>query len=112
MGHKRTIRPNARKLNALFSQREKMPWTTFSRKVKSAQREFMGEPDDIKPGRTEFHEYPSSCICKKPLNFSLPDNKRITTNASSYGHNEGVNSRDNDASSSLEEKEDDDFLAD
>ncbi|KAK1408083.1 hypothetical protein QVD17_39716 [Tagetes erecta] len=88
MGHKRTIRPNARKLSALFLQREKMPWDIFSSKVKSAQRGFMGEPDDIKPGRADFHEYPSSCICKKPFNFSHHDNQRTTNNASSYGHNE------------------------
>ncbi|KAF5795799.1 putative GDP-fucose protein O-fucosyltransferase [Helianthus annuus] len=111
MGHKRTIRPNARKLSALFLQRENMPWTTFSKKVKSAQRGFMGEPDDMKPG-LNFHEYPSSCICKKSFNYSHPDNKRMTNNASSYGHKEGVNSRDNDASSSLAEKEDVDFLVD
>ncbi|MFS7962459.1 putative GDP-fucose protein O-fucosyltransferase [Helianthus anomalus] len=111
MGHKRTIRPNARKLSALFLQRESMPWTTFSKKVKSAQRGFMGEPDDMKPG-LNFHEYPSSCICKKSFNYSHPDNKRMTNNASSYGHKEGVNSRDNDASSSLADKEDVDFLVD
>ncbi|KAM0043719.1 putative GDP-fucose protein O-fucosyltransferase [Helianthus debilis subsp. tardiflorus] len=111
MGHKRTIRPNARKLSALFLQRENMLWTTFSKKVKSAQRGFMGEPDDMKPG-LNFHEYPSSCICKKSFNYSHPDNKRMTNNASSYGHEEGVNSRDNDASSSLAEKEDVDFLVD
>ncbi|CAH1419304.1 unnamed protein product [Lactuca virosa] len=35
MGHKITIRPNA-KLSALFLQREKMSWGSFSSKVKSA----------------------------------------------------------------------------
>ncbi|KAD5508056.1 hypothetical protein E3N88_15759 [Mikania micrantha] len=112
MGHKRTIRPNARKLSALFLQREKMPWTTFSSKVKSAQRGFMGEPDEMKPGRADFHEYPSSCICKKPFIFSHVDNQRTINNASLNEHNEDVNSRDNDASSSLEQNEDDEFLAD
>ncbi|KAD5508054.1 hypothetical protein E3N88_15757 [Mikania micrantha] len=112
MGHKRTIRPNARKLSALFLQREKMPWATFSSKVKSAQRGFMGEPDEMKPGRADFHEYPSSCICKKPFIFSHVDNQRTKNNASLYEHNEDVNSRDNDASSSLEQNEDDEFLAD
>ncbi|KAK9075712.1 hypothetical protein SSX86_004041 [Deinandra increscens subsp. villosa] len=112
MGHKRTIRPNARKLSALFLQREKMPWTTFSSRVKSAQRGYMGEPDEMKPGHMDFHEYPSSCICKKPFNFSHLDNHRTTNDASSYGHNEGVNNRDSDTSSSLEENEDDDILLD
>ncbi|XP_054808211.1 O-fucosyltransferase 29-like [Prosopis cineraria] len=67
MGHKRTIRPNAKKLSALFLARDKMDWDTFSRKVKISQRGFMGEPDEVRPGRGEFHEYPSSCICEKPL---------------------------------------------
>ncbi|KAL6007804.1 O-fucosyltransferase 29 [Asimina triloba] len=65
MGHKRTIRPNSKRLSSLFQAREKMDWETFSKKVKSCQRGFMGEPDD-RTGRGEFHEYPSSCICQKP----------------------------------------------
>ncbi|KAK4338238.1 hypothetical protein RND71_042725 [Anisodus tanguticus] len=75
MGHKRTIRPNAKRLSALFMARDKMNWATFSRKVKSCQRGFMGEPEEMRPGRGEFHEFPSSCICKKPFNFSNVINK-------------------------------------
>lgn len=30
----------------------------------------MGEPDEMRPGRGEFHEYPASCICQKPANYS------------------------------------------
>lgn len=70
MGHKRTIRPNAKRLSALFMARDKMDWATFSRKVKSCQRGFMGEPEEMKPGRGDFHEFPSSCICKRPFSFS------------------------------------------
>ncbi|KAF8019379.1 hypothetical protein BT93_G0145 [Corymbia citriodora subsp. variegata] len=65
MGHKRTIRPNAKKLSTLFMARNQMDWDTFSKKVKSYQRGFMGEPDELRLGRGEFHEYPSSCICEK-----------------------------------------------
>ncbi|KAJ8436330.1 hypothetical protein Cgig2_005254 [Carnegiea gigantea] len=65
MGHKRTIKPNAKRLSALFMAREKMEWNTFAKKVKSAQRGFMGEPDELKPGRGDFHEFPAACICKK-----------------------------------------------
>ncbi|KAK2409818.1 O-fucosyltransferase family protein [Trifolium repens] len=67
MGHKRTIRPNAKKLSALLMARHEMDWDTFSRKVKACQRGFMGEPDEMKPGRGEFHEYPNGCICEKPF---------------------------------------------
>lgn len=67
MGHKRTIRPNAKKLSALFMARHRMEWDSFARKVKACQRGFMGEPNEMKPGRAEFHEYPSTCICEKPF---------------------------------------------
>ncbi|KAL7167227.1 hypothetical protein ACSBR2_037823 [Camellia fascicularis] len=70
MGHKRTIRPNAKKLSSLFMARDKMDWDTFARKVKSCQRGFMGEPEEVRPGRDEFIEYPSSCICQKPVRYS------------------------------------------
>lgn len=50
--------------------RDKMEWDTFARKVKACQRGFMGEPDEMRPGRGEFHEYPSSCICQKPFSNS------------------------------------------
>ncbi|GFP81767.1 uncharacterized protein at1g04910 [Phtheirospermum japonicum] len=70
MGHKRTIRPNAKRLSALFATRDKMEWNTFSRKVKSCQRGFMGEPEEMRPGRGEFHEYPSACVCQKPSKYS------------------------------------------
>nr|GMC80938.1 O-fucosyltransferase 29-like [Ipomoea batatas] len=74
MGHKRTIRPNAKRLSALFMKREKMDWDTFASKVKSYQRGFMGEPDEMRPGRGEFHEYPALCICQKPFRYSSARN--------------------------------------
>ncbi|KAI4327132.1 hypothetical protein L6164_019631 [Bauhinia variegata] len=67
MGHKRTIRPNAKKLSALFMERHHMDWDMFTRKVKASQRGFMGEPDEMRPGRGEFHEYPYACVCEKPF---------------------------------------------
>ncbi|KAG8100962.1 hypothetical protein GUJ93_ZPchr0294g2704 [Zizania palustris] len=72
MGHKRTIRPNAKKLNLLFQRRNQMGWDIFSRKVKKVQRGLMGEPDDFRPGKDDFHEFPSSCICQRiPVNRSV-----------------------------------------
>lgn len=67
MGHKRTIRPNAKRLSALFMSRHKMHWDTFAKKVKASQRGFMGEPDEMRLGRGDFHEFPNSCICEKPF---------------------------------------------
>lgn len=64
MGHKVTIRPNAKKLYKLFTNRHTMTWDDFSSKVRTYQTGFMGEPDEVKPGEGEFHENPSSCICR------------------------------------------------
>ncbi|KAJ3692863.1 hypothetical protein LUZ60_011958 [Juncus effusus] len=90
-GHKRTIRPNGKKLYSLFMNRANMTWDTFASKVKIYQRGFMGEPKEIRPGRGEFHENPSTCICENPdLNsrkvdvISREDNKK--------GNNLGSNS--------------------
>lgn len=69
MGHKRTIRPNAKRLSAIFMERDQMGWDTFAEKVKLCQRGFMGEPEEMRPGRGEFHEYPASCICKRPVKY-------------------------------------------
>ncbi|XP_076933399.1 O-fucosyltransferase 29-like [Bidens hawaiensis] len=96
MGHKRTIRPNAKKLNALFLKREKMSWESFAKKVKAAQQGFLGEPNELKMSRGEFLEFPSTCICKKPFKFSDLDknhlkNQTLTSSPeaeSEYGRNE------------------------
>ncbi|KAI4389631.1 hypothetical protein MLD38_001837 [Melastoma candidum] len=63
-GHKPTIRPNAKKLYRLFPSRNNMTWEAFASRVRSYQRHFMGEPMDVRPGRGEFHENPSTCICE------------------------------------------------
>ncbi|XP_074555764.1 LOW QUALITY PROTEIN: O-fucosyltransferase 16-like [Curcuma longa] len=62
-GHKRTIRPNAKKLYSLFLNRANISWDEFALKVHTHQRGFMGEPKEVRPGRGEFHENPSTCIC-------------------------------------------------
>ncbi|PUZ48452.1 hypothetical protein GQ55_7G246000 [Panicum hallii var. hallii] len=64
-GHRRTIRPNAKKLYSLFLNRTSMSWDTFASKVLTTQKGFMGEPNEIKLGRGEFHEHPMDCICAK-----------------------------------------------
>eukprot|EP00249_Psilotum_nudum_P019338 c27201_g1_i1 orf=308-2065(-) len=63
-GHKRTIRPNAKKLGSIFLARPNMTWDMFSLKVRAAQKGFMGEPDEIRPGRGDFFENPAACICE------------------------------------------------
>ncbi|TYI33915.1 hypothetical protein ES332_A04G167900v1 [Gossypium tomentosum] len=63
-GHKPTIRPNARKLYKLFLDRNNMTWEEFSSRVRTYQIGFMGEPNEMKPGKGEFHENPDSCLCQ------------------------------------------------
>lgn len=36
----------------------------FSSRVHTFQRGFMGDPKEVRPGRGEFHENPSTCICE------------------------------------------------
>jgi hypothetical protein len=64
-GHRRTIRPDTKKLYSLFLNRTSMSWDTFASKVRTFQKGFMGEPNEIKLGRGEFHEHPVDCICAK-----------------------------------------------
>ncbi|XVF45662.1 hypothetical protein PTKIN_Ptkin02bG0225100 [Pterospermum kingtungense] len=63
-GHKPTIRPNAKKLSKLFLDRNNMTWEEFASNVRTQQIGYMGEPNEVKPGRGEFHENPHSCICQ------------------------------------------------
>nr|XP_017253478.1 PREDICTED: uncharacterized protein LOC108223642 [Daucus carota subsp. sativus]XP_017253479.1 PREDICTED: uncharacterized protein LOC108223642 [Daucus carota subsp. sativus] len=63
-GHKPTIRPNNKKLSMLFMNRENMTWDEFASGVRKRQKGFMGEPKELSPGKGEFHENPSTCICE------------------------------------------------
>ncbi|KAJ9550200.1 hypothetical protein OSB04_014245 [Centaurea solstitialis] len=63
-GHKPTIRPNAKKLWHLFADRNNMTWEEFATATRDYQVGFMGQPNEVKPGRGEFHENPVACICE------------------------------------------------
>ncbi|XP_028778862.1 protein ROOT HAIR SPECIFIC 17-like isoform X2 [Neltuma alba] len=64
LGHKPTIRPNAKKLYRLFMNKNIMTWEEFASRVRTYQVGFMGEPNELNPGTGEFHENPSTCICQ------------------------------------------------
>lgn len=87
-GHKPTIRPNAKKLYRLFLTRNNMTWEEFASRVRTDQIGFMGEPNEVKPGRGEFHENPASCICEKSKakakarEFLTPQNQTHSRNKS------------------------------
>ncbi|KAK4437567.1 O-fucosyltransferase 6 [Sesamum alatum] len=63
-GHKPTIRPNSKKLYRLFLERDNMTWEAFASQVRNVQIGFMGEPNEVKPGKGGFHEHPLACICE------------------------------------------------
>lgn len=50
-----------------------MTWEEFASRVRTFQIGFMGEPNEVRPGRGEFHENPSSCICEYPEASSRED---------------------------------------
>ncbi|KAE9617273.1 putative GDP-fucose protein O-fucosyltransferase [Lupinus albus] len=112
-GHKPTIRPNAKKLYRLFLSRSNLTWEVFASSVRTFQRGFMGEPKEVRPGRSGFHENPSTCICEDsvakversslPRKYGnhIPTKKNIT--------NDGP---DVDDESEWPDMEDDDDLSD
>ncbi|ONK72973.1 uncharacterized protein A4U43_C04F25600 [Asparagus officinalis] len=87
-GHKRTIRPNAKKLGSLFMNRTQMTWDVFASKVRSVQKGFMGDPNEIRPGRGEFHENPSACLCEKGKDHGL---EILTKAGNKNGHDNLIN---------------------
>ncbi|KAE8693890.1 hypothetical protein F3Y22_tig00110788pilonHSYRG00048 [Hibiscus syriacus] len=95
MGHKRTIRPNAKRLSPLLMERDQMDWDTFAEKVRAVQRGFMGEPDEMRAGRGEFHEYPYSCICEKPAS-DTDGNKSGDHRLQQFIENQGSRKRSNE----------------
>ncbi|PON90444.1 O-fucosyltransferase [Trema orientale] len=72
-GHKPTIRPNAKKLYRLFLSKDNMTWEAFTSRVRTFQRGFMGEPNEVRPGRGEFHENPATCICEDSVPKEIRD---------------------------------------
>lgn len=66
-----------------------MSWDAFSSKVHMFQKGFMGEPKELRPGRGEFHENPSTCICEKTdhktITKSNPQNEQGSSNGTEGG---------------------------
>lgn len=63
-----------------------MTWEAFASKVRTNQRGFVGEPNEVRPGRGEFHENPSTCICENPK-----------TKATDSGHHSELKAGSNNA---------------
>ncbi|XP_061344095.1 protein ROOT HAIR SPECIFIC 17-like [Gastrolobium bilobum] len=93
-GHKPTIRPNGKKLNRLFMNKNNMTWEEFASRVRTSQVGFMGEPNELKPGRGEFHENPTSCICQNSeseVKIEVLSNPQIQTRDSHEGDSKTEN---------------------
>ncbi|XP_034929345.1 O-fucosyltransferase 6 isoform X1 [Populus alba] len=88
-GHKPTIRPNAKKLYKLFMSRHNKTWEEFASRVRTHQIGFMGEPNEVKPGRGEFHENPSSCICEDSAAKARAGLTLTPQNLLDEGHKDG-----------------------
>lgn len=59
------LRPNGRKLSPLFTNRINMTWEESALNIRTYQLGLMGEPNEVRPpGKGEFHENPSACICE------------------------------------------------
>ncbi|OIW16464.1 hypothetical protein TanjilG_19180 [Lupinus angustifolius] len=103
MGHKPTIRPNAKKLNRLLMNKNNITWEEFASGVRTCQVGFMGEPNELRPGSGEFHENPSACICHNSelktlsLGISIPQNHTLEN------MNNNNNNKDIEEQSSEEE---------
>lgn len=78
----------------------------------------MGEPDEMRAGRGEFHEFPYSCICEKPAsdiftagNYGGGDGNHHQSQQ--FKENEGLRGRSNEEEEPvLGAKEDEDVFPD
>lgn len=85
-GHKRTIRSNAKQLGSLFLAKKNMTWNAFTARLRKLQKGFMGEPNEMRPGRGQFFENPAACICQTAkAKHSLKDLQE-TNKAYPYAH--------------------------
>lgn len=91
-----------------------MSWDAFSSKVHMAQKGFMGEPKELRPGRGEFHENPSTCICENtdPKTPTKPNRrseggKAITEPTIANHTNEELGGSSEEEDDTSVEKEDD-----
>eukprot|EP00270_Netrium_digitus_P014438 TRINITY_DN4903_c0_g1_i1.p1 TRINITY_DN4903_c0_g1~~TRINITY_DN4903_c0_g1_i1.p1 ORF type:complete len:243 (-),score=57.69 TRINITY_DN4903_c0_g1_i1:57-740(-) len=68
LGHRRTIRPNKKKIALLMMQREQMTRSEFTLRVQMAQKGFMGDP--LENLGLPFFENPQACFCSTLMNAS------------------------------------------
>lgn len=79
-----------------------MTWEEFASRVRTHQIGFMGEPKEMKPGRGDFHENPSPCICESSEN-------KANNNGSLYNNNMAVQELDEFTDEQLNNEEEQDW---
>lgn len=67
-----------------------MSWDTFASKVQTFQKGFMGEPNEIKLGRGEFHEHPVDCICAKSKEKNVQSRPHLVKGAGEAVENHSI----------------------
>lgn len=78
-----------------------MTWEEFTSSVRTSQVGFMGEPNEVKPGRGEFHEHPLACICQNNESRAFGDSS-FQSRASGAGY---ISSEANDEGFSEDEQD-------
>lgn len=95
--------------------RNNMTWEEFASGVRKHQRGFMGEPMEVRPGRGEFHENPSACICEnseaKAEADSNPRKFGFGKSATNTDVAESVDDQNNDNEQEWSDQEEEDDMS-
>ncbi|KAJ8572121.1 hypothetical protein K7X08_008632 [Anisodus acutangulus] len=86
----------------MLRSRNNMTWEEFASQVRTSQIGFMGEPMEVKPGRGEFHENPSACICA--------DSEMDSGSATNSGRRDMVEITDSQVSEEEQEWSDTEYM--
>lgn len=65
-----------------------MTWEEFASRVRTHQIGFMGQPNESKPGKGEFHENPIACICEDSNSQSQNQSQSQRHNLSEENNND------------------------
>lgn len=66
----------------------------------------MGDPDEMKPGRGEFHEFPYSCVCRKRFKTISDENNEEQGSLLSGANSESQSEWENKGQSSMQSLKD------
>ncbi|GJN15509.1 hypothetical protein PR202_gb02430 [Eleusine coracana subsp. coracana] len=79
---------NGNMAKILAGRRRNMSWDAFSSKMRMFEKGFMGDPKELRPGRGEFHENPSTCICERIDGKTVAKSKSQGDQVGTYGDQE------------------------